>query len=140
MDNDNIIHPHLWSVQVQKLVGKQSLDNTDTAACLTYVTQHLDELDDKMKQCQTKYNMKKNQYFNYVPKMQTFVHQQLEPARLATEQQIALVHYNYNDHLFELKFMAYNPTPQQKQIVENLNHAKYQEEMTKEEYNLLKCR
>ncbi|CAF3431366.1 unnamed protein product [Rotaria sp. Silwood2] len=117
MDNDNLIHTHLWPIEVQKLVSKQSPDNTDTAACLTYVTQHLDELDDKMKQYQTKYNMKKNQYFNYVPKIQIFVHQQLESARLATEQQIAIVHYNFNDHLFELKFMTYNPTPQQIKII-----------------------
>ncbi|CAF4828721.1 unnamed protein product, partial [Rotaria sp. Silwood2] len=113
MDNDNIIHPHLWSVQVQKLVGKQSLDNTDTAACLTYVTQHLDELDDKMKQYQTKYNRKKNQYLNYLPTIQAFVHQQLESARLTTEQQIALVQYNYNYHVFELKFRTFNPTREQ---------------------------
>ncbi|CAF3160962.1 unnamed protein product [Rotaria sp. Silwood2] len=140
MDNDNLIHPHLWPIQVQKLVNKQSPDNTDTAACLTYVTQHLDELDDKMKQYQNKYNMKKKQYLNYLPTIQTFVHHQLESARLATEQQIAIVHYHYNDHLFELKFMAYNPTPQQKQIMQTLNHAKYQNEMTTEEFNLLKYR
>ncbi|CAF4811077.1 unnamed protein product [Rotaria sp. Silwood1] len=140
MDHDQLSHPHLWPIEVQKLMRQQSLDSTDMAACLTYVTQHLDELDDKMKQCQTKYNMMKNQYFNYVPKIQTFVHQQLESARLATEQQIAIVHYNYNDHLFELKFMAYNPTPQQKQTVETLNHAKYQEQITTQELNLLKYR
>ncbi|CAF4472542.1 unnamed protein product [Rotaria sp. Silwood2] len=140
MDNDNLIHPYLWPIQVQKLVNKQSPDNTDTAACLTYVTQHLDKLNDKMKQYQNKYNMKKKQYLNYLPTIQTFVHQQLESARLATDQQIAIVHYNYNDHAFELKFLAHNPTQQQKQIVQKLNHAKYQEEITKEEYNLLKYR
>ncbi|CAF4798739.1 unnamed protein product, partial [Rotaria sp. Silwood2] len=83
------------------------------AACLTYVTQHLDQLNNKMKQYQTKYNMKKNQYVNYVPKIQTFVLQQLESARLAIEQQTAIVHYNYNDHVFELKLMAYSPSPVQ---------------------------
>ncbi|CAF1237188.1 unnamed protein product [Rotaria sp. Silwood1] len=113
MDNDNLTHPHLWPIQVQKLIREQSSDNTDTATCLTYVTQHLDELDDKMKQYQTKYNMKKNRHLNYLPTIQTFVHQQLESARLATEQQIAIVHYNYNDHVFELTFLAYNPTQQQ---------------------------
>ncbi|CAF3790195.1 unnamed protein product [Rotaria sp. Silwood1] len=140
MDNDNLTHPHLWPIQVQKLIREQSSDNTDTATCLTYVTQHLDELDDKMKQYQTKYNMKKNRHLNYLPTIQTFVHQQLESARLATEQQIAIVHYNYNDHVFELTFLAYNPTQQQKKIVQKLNHAKYQEEITKEEYHLLKYR
>ncbi|CAF2967501.1 unnamed protein product [Rotaria sp. Silwood2] len=140
MDNDNIIHPHLWSVQVQKLVSKQSLDNTDTATCLTYVTQHLDELDDKMKQYQTKYNMKKNQYLNYLSKIQTFVHQQLESARLTTEQQIALVRYNYNDHVFKLKFRTFNPTREQKQVVQKLDEAKYHQETTKAEYNLLTYR
>ncbi|CAF4615379.1 unnamed protein product [Rotaria sp. Silwood2] len=84
--------------------------------------------------------MKKNQYINYVPKIQTFVHQQLESARLAIEQQTAIVHYNYNDHVFELKLMAYSPSPVQKQIVHTLNHAKYQEQMTTQEFNLLKYR
>ncbi|CAF1534528.1 unnamed protein product, partial [Adineta steineri] len=105
MDNDNLNRPHLWPIQVQKLVSKQSPDNIDTAACLTYVTQYLDELDDKMKRYQTKYNMKKNQYVNYPPTIQTFVHQQLESARLAIEQKIAIVHYNYNDYVLELKFL-----------------------------------
>ncbi|CAF5052549.1 unnamed protein product, partial [Rotaria sp. Silwood1] len=113
MDNDHLSHPHLWPIEVQKLMRQQSLDSTDSAACLTYVTQHLDELNDKMKQYQTKYNMMKNQYFNYLPTIQTFVHQQLESARLATEQQIAIVYYNYIDHVFELKFLACNPTRQQ---------------------------
>ncbi|CAF4189852.1 unnamed protein product, partial [Rotaria sordida] len=140
MDNDNLNRPHLWPIQVQKLVSKQSPDKIDTAACLTYVTQYLDELDDKMKRYQTTYNMKKNQYVNYLPTIQTFVHQQLESARLAIEQKIAIVHYNYNDYVLELKFLAYNPTHQQKEMVEKLNHAKYQEEITKEEYNLLKYR
>ncbi|CAF1302974.1 unnamed protein product, partial [Rotaria sordida] len=140
MDNDNLNRPHLWPIQVQKLVSKQSPDNIDTAACLTYVTQYLDELDDKMKRYQTTYNMKKNQYVNYLPTIQAFVHQQLQSTRLAIEQKIAIVHYNYNDYVLELKFLAYNPTQQQKKMVEKLNHAKYQEEITKEEYNLLKYR
>ncbi|CAF1538569.1 unnamed protein product [Rotaria sp. Silwood1] len=140
MDNDHLSHPHLWPIEVQKLMRQQSLDSTDSAACLTYVTQHLDELNDKMKQYQTKYNMMKNQYFNYLPTIQTFVHQQLESARLATEQQIAIVHYHYIDHVFELKFLACNPTRQQKQIVQKLDEAKYQQEKTQAEYNLLTYR
>ncbi|CAF5101069.1 unnamed protein product, partial [Rotaria sp. Silwood1] len=113
MDNDQLSHPHLWPIEVQILMRQQSLDSTDTAACLTYVTQHLDELNDKMKQYQTKYNMMKNQYLTYLPTIQTFVRQQLESMRLATEEKITNVHYNYIDHVFELKFLACNPTRQQ---------------------------
>ncbi|CAF3804889.1 unnamed protein product [Rotaria sp. Silwood1] len=140
MDNNNSNHPHLWPIQVQKFVHKQSPGNIDTAACLNYVIQHLDQLDEKLKQYQTKYNMKKNQFLNYLPRIQTFVHQQLESARWATEQEIAIVRYNYTDHVLELQFLAYNPTQQQKKIVEKLLDAKYKEDITKEEYNLLKYR
>ncbi|CAF4683046.1 unnamed protein product, partial [Rotaria sp. Silwood2] len=49
------IQPHLWPLEVQKRMRQQSLDSTDMAACLTYVTQHLDQLNNKMKQYQTKY-------------------------------------------------------------------------------------
>ncbi|CAF3264284.1 unnamed protein product, partial [Rotaria sp. Silwood2] len=47
------IQPHLWPLEVQKRMRQQSLDSTDMAACLTYVTQHLDQLNNKMKQYQT---------------------------------------------------------------------------------------
>ncbi|CAF2075353.1 unnamed protein product [Rotaria magnacalcarata] len=118
VDNDNMINPQIWPVEVQQLHRKQSTYSTDNVTCLTYVTQHL----------------------YYFQTIETFVQQGLESVRLQTEHQISIVQYNYNDCVLELQYLEHSPTSHQKKIVKQLTHAKYQEEITKEEYNLLKQR
>ncbi|CAM4819703.1 unnamed protein product [Rotaria magnacalcarata] len=118
VDNDNMINPQICPVEVQQLHRKQSTYSTDNVTCLTYVTQHL----------------------YYFQTIETFVQQGLESVRLQTEHQISIVQYNYNDCVLELQYLEHSPTSHQKKIVKQLTHAKYQEEITKEEYNLLKQR
>lgn len=112
--NDKI-NPQIWPIEVQQSMRKHSIKSTDHTTTLTYVTQYLDGLNKKMEQYQSKLNVKKVQLSVYLKTIETFVRQTLESARLETEHHIALVQYNYQDRILELKYWQHNPS--QKQVI-----------------------
>ena len=104
--------PHIWPPQVTQSM-KNRKESTDDHACLTYVTQYLCELDDKMKHYQTALELKICRLSTYVQTLETYVQQGLESARLEIEYRIALVRYDYNDRTSELAFRQHHPTEDQ---------------------------
>ena len=104
--------PHIWPPQVTQSM-KNRKESTDDHACLTYVTQYLCELDDKMKHYQTALEVKISRLSTYVHALETYVQQGLESARLEMEYRIALIQYDYNDRTFELAFRQQHPTEYQ---------------------------
>ncbi|CAF3116190.1 unnamed protein product [Rotaria sp. Silwood2] len=136
-DNNDHIGPQLWPLEVQSEI-KMSTSNENNDACQVFVTRYLAELDDRMKHYENELSNKKNQFSDSIQTIETFVQENLTPIRLYYEYQIAVVEYNYYDRVLELEYLQHSPAHYQKQIVKQLCHAKYQEEITREEFNLLK--
>ena len=111
-NDDHHISPSLWPIEIQRMM-KERINKTDDASCLAFVTEHLSALDKEINQYQSELMIQKNQWFNYIQIIETFVRQGLEPIRMEIEHQIALVQYNYNDYVLELEYLRYNPTQYQ---------------------------
>ncbi|CAF2935453.1 unnamed protein product [Rotaria sp. Silwood2] len=132
-DNDHI-GPQLWPLEVQSEIKMSTSNDT----CRVFVTRYFSELDVQMKHYENELSNKKNQFSDYIQTIETFVQENLTPIRLYYEYQIAVVEYNYYDRVLELEYLQHNPAHCQKQIVKQLCHAKYQEEITREEFNFFK--
>lgn len=108
----DVTGPHIWPPEVT-----QSMMNTNKSAddptCLTYVTQYVCELNDKIEQYQSALDVNKSRLSNYVQTLETYVQQGLESARQEIAYNIALVHYGYTDRVLELAFRQHHPTEYQ---------------------------
>ena len=101
----------VWPTEVKSFVMKHAINEDE--ACLTYVNNYLHHLDDKMKQYQSELNTKKNHIRVDIQMIEMYVQQGLESLRIETEYKIALVQYDYNDHVLELEYLQNNPSKHQ---------------------------
>ena len=104
--------PHIWPPEVTQSM-MNTKESTDDHACLSYVTQYVCELNDKIQQYQSALDVNKSRLSNYVQTLETYVQRGLESARLEIDYRIALVQYGYNDRALELAFRQHHPTEYQ---------------------------
>ncbi|CAF1083685.1 unnamed protein product [Didymodactylos carnosus] len=128
----------VWPTEVKSLVMKQKANEDE--ACLACVNHYLRHLDDRMEHYRDELNRINGQLCVNTQTIETFVQQGLEARRLEMEHKVTLVHHDYNDRVLESEYLQQKPSKHQKQIARRLCQAKYKQETSKQEYNLLKTR
>jgi len=114
-NNNNKIDRCIWPIEVQTTMKKSIKNNNhdNNTNCLTFATQYLSDLENKIKNYETQLNIAKNRLREHLQTIELFIQQKLESFRLRIVHQIELVQYNYNDRMLELQYLQYNPTPRQ---------------------------
>ncbi|CAF2939259.1 unnamed protein product [Rotaria sp. Silwood2] len=106
----NQIGPQLWPLEVQSKIEASTNNENKNDACQVFVSQYLSKLDNQLKQHETELLIKRYQLSDYIEIIETFVRRELEPIRLYFDYQMAIVEYNYHNHILSLEYLQHNPT------------------------------
>ncbi|CAF1500704.1 unnamed protein product, partial [Rotaria sordida] len=142
----------LWPLEVkQRMIDRGETtasdpNEIDHASCLNYVQRVLQKFRNQTEHYQAQLKERKKRLNNcwtceIGEDTTKFVQQHVTPIyKVPTEEQIAIVQYDYNDRLIQLEYYQQNPNEYQKQIFENLTQAKYEKETAKFDVAILKQR
>ncbi|CAF1427995.1 unnamed protein product [Adineta steineri] len=142
------INRKIWLKEVRSLLKQQSQTEDineidyDDDACLIFVSNCLHDFNNKSQQYRRELNLKTSCLSDYTRSLECiiekFVKENLKYFRMETDQQIALVQYDYTDQILKRAYFTQNPNENQITTMKNLCKLKLNQEMTKHEVNLLK--
>jgi hypothetical protein len=122
----NQLNMEIWPPEVQSYMKlfKFNQNINEDNPCLSFVNHCLYQLDDQSKEYHHQLNVKTSRLVDYTRSLEyvieKFVQQGLQPLRIETDQQIALVQYHYTDGLLKRAYLAQNPTENQVRLVSNI--------------------
>ncbi|CAF3964074.1 unnamed protein product [Rotaria sp. Silwood1] len=133
------IWPKEIKIMIQKLVKMNATNENDIY--INFISNKLHELDNQLKQYQTELNQKTNSFHGYTLQLQqlieTYIQQNLSSFRMEIEHKIELIHYDYYIEALKLEYYRQNPNEYQEQLMKQLCCSKYEQELTKQEFDLL---
>ncbi|CAF3153786.1 unnamed protein product [Rotaria socialis] len=157
--NESHIGPPLWPELFKKRIHssvrhhhqqqqQQQQDNdTENEIYLKIVRNRLQQLKKREQYYQRKHDEQIQPIHNYhntmKPFLQTFIQDKLHSLQMDYEHNIALIGYEFEDHRLAYEIQQQQEQQQnlnvhQQQLIENLCHRKYQNEMSKCDFNSLK--
>ncbi|CAF4548417.1 unnamed protein product [Rotaria socialis] len=134
--------PSVWPTQVQTIVkqANNAADNQNDA-CMKLVQERLDEFKTKIQQYEIQINNLKHRLQGnkeaIFRTIETFIQQNQENFRQKMEHKIKLVQYDYNDRALELEFLRQNPSEYCIKLYKHLYDARYKQDVTREEVQLV---
>ncbi|CAF2831409.1 unnamed protein product [Rotaria sp. Silwood2] len=137
--------PSVWPNQVKTIIKKiNNRVGNENDACMQLVQERLDKFRTKIQQYEIRLdNLKhrlqgdKDTIFRTI---ETFIQQNQENFHQKIEHKIKLVQYDYNDRVLELQFLEQNPNEYCIKLYKHLYNARYKQDVTKEEVQLVKER
>ncbi|CAF2037669.1 unnamed protein product [Rotaria magnacalcarata] len=136
------IGPPIWPLQVRTIVkqANKAADNQNDA-CMQLVQERLDEFKTKVQQYEIQINNLKHRLQGnkeaIFRTIETFIQQNQENFRQKMEHKIKLVQYDYNDRALELEFLRQNPSEYCIKLYKHLYDARYKQDVTREEVQLV---
>ncbi|CAF1006674.1 unnamed protein product [Rotaria sordida] len=135
---------HVWPKEIKIIIKQKSIKmnaTNENDIYINFISNKLHELDNQLKQYQTELNQKIISFYVNPLELQqlieTYIQQNLSSFRMEIEHKIELIHYDYYIQALKLEYYRYNPNEYQKQLMKQLCCSKYEQEITKQEYNLL---
>ena len=115
----------IWPLKVQSLMKQQShlQDINEEIGCLTIVNDCLQKLDDQSGQYRRELSAKTSRLRGYSRSLECtiekFIKQNLQCLRIETDQQMALVQYDYTDQILKRAYLSQNPTDEQVSLLKS---------------------
>ncbi|CAF3964179.1 unnamed protein product [Rotaria sp. Silwood1] len=133
----------IWPKEINALVQKPTHINNknENDFYMNFINDRLRVLDNKLKEYEYELIKRINSISGYSLQVQhlieTYVEQNLSTLRLEIEHKIQLIHYDYHIQALKLEYYRHHPNEYQKRIMKQLCCSKYEQELTKQEFDLL---
>ncbi|CAF1411339.1 unnamed protein product [Rotaria sordida] len=135
---------HIWPKEIKTIITQKSIKmnaTNENEIYMNFISNKLHELDNQLKQYQAELNQKINSFYGYTLKLQqlieTYIQQNMSSFRMEIEHKIELIHYDYYIQALKLEYYRHDPNVYQKNIMKQLCSSKYEQELTKQEFDLL---
>ncbi|CAF1431412.1 unnamed protein product [Rotaria sordida] len=133
----------VWPKEINALAQKPTHINkeNENEFYMNFVNKHLRILDNQLKE----YECELNKRITSIPGnslqvqhlIETYVEQNLSSLRMEIEHKIQLIHYDYHIQALKLEYYRHDPNVYQKNLMKMLCCSKYEQELTKQEFDLL---